>query len=135
MEDMPGVHMGRYRGLTCGAYNCIYALVGDAGSNPARTALMNIVSGNFEWDSEKNRTNAEKHGLTFEDAIEVFSEPYLRVRSNRFTETRFVALGKAKGRVIAVIYTERSNGIRVISARMARADERGKYQDRIGDIS
>lgn len=36
---------------------------------------MSIVSGNFEWDSEKNQRNSNKHSIAFEDAIEVFSEP------------------------------------------------------------
>lgn len=98
-------------------------------------AWMNIVSGNFEWDSEKNQANSNKHSIAFEDAVEVFGEPYLKIRSHRSSEMRWIALGKAKGRVIAVIYTERRGRIRIISARMARRNERGIYQERIGDTS
>jgi uncharacterized DUF497 family protein len=32
---------------------------------------MQIPEG-FEWDADKNRLNIEKHGIDFEDAIEVF---------------------------------------------------------------
>ncbi|GEM_PF-5308252 len=44
---------------------------------------MNIVSGNFEWDSEKNQANSNKHSIAFEDAVEVFGGPYLKIRSRR----------------------------------------------------
>ena len=33
----------------------------------------------FEWDSNKARTNQEKHGVTFEEAAEVFFDPFYQV--------------------------------------------------------
>jgi uncharacterized DUF497 family protein len=97
--------------------------------------MNKTVSHQFEWDSKKNELNAEKHGISFKHAIEVFDEPHLRFRSDRSHETRWVALGKSQGCLIAVIYTERNGRIRIISARMARRNEREIYQDRIGDTS
>jgi hypothetical protein len=94
-----------------------------------------ITSDQFEWDLEKNEINKEKHKIAFEDAIELFDAPFLRFRSDRSGEIRWVALGKARGRVIAVIHTEREGRIRIISARMARTKEREIYQQRIGDTS
>jgi hypothetical protein len=32
----------------------------------------------FEWDENKARGNVEKHGVTFEEAAEVFFEPFYR---------------------------------------------------------
>ena len=96
---------------------------------------MTLDLGPFEWDSSKDEVNKEKHGIRFEDAIELFDAPFLRFRSDRSGEIRWVALGKARGRVIAVIHTEREGRIRIISARMARTKEREIYQQRIGDTS
>jgi uncharacterized DUF497 family protein len=93
---------------------------------------MEVVLDAFEWNSNKGEANEEKHGITFGDAIELFDAPFLRLRSG---EIRWIALGKAQGRVIAVIYTEREGRIRIISARMARTKEREIYQQRIGDTS
>ena len=42
---------------------------------------MKIVLDVFEWDSDKGEANEEKHGITFEDAIELFDAPFLRLRS------------------------------------------------------
>lgn len=94
---------------------------------------MNEVSlKGFDWDSQKNASNAAKHGVSFEEAAELFQAPFFRVRSDRYGEPRWVALGKARNRVIAVIYTERNGRIRIISARRARKHEREIYEDRFG---
>lgn len=42
--------------------------------------MPDVISGQFEWDSEKNKTNQEKHGIAFEDTKNVFDEPYLKLR-------------------------------------------------------
>jgi uncharacterized protein len=94
--------------------------------------MINVLSGQFEWDSKKNEANTEKHGISFGEAIVLFEEPYLRVSSDRSGETRWLAVGKAQGRVIAVIYTERQGRIRIISARAARTSERENYYKIIG---
>ena len=86
----------------------------------------------FEWNLEKNEANQKKHGISFEEAIALFNEPYLKISSDRSGETRWMALGKAQGRVIAVIYTERQGRIRIISARAARTSERESYYEIIG---
>jgi uncharacterized protein len=96
---------------------------------------MKLVLDAFEWDSDKGEANKEKHGISFEDAVELFDAPYLRSLSDRSGEIRWVAFGKAQERVIAVIYTEREGRIRIISARMARTKEREIYQQRVGDTS
>jgi hypothetical protein len=97
--------------------------------------MNDVVSGSFEWDSEKDETNRRKHGIAFKHAATLFEEPYLRVLSTDMREERWVALGRADGQIIAVIYTERNGRIRIISARMARRHEREIYKDRIGGMS
>ena len=97
--------------------------------------MMDITWGGFEWDSKKNKSNITKHGISFKDAIAVSEEPYLKIVSDRSGEKRSLALGRAQGRIIAVIYTEQQGRIRVISARAARTYEREIYHTRVGDTS
>lgn len=84
----------------------------------------------FEWDRDKNLHNVEKHGIDFQDAIQVFEGGYLGYLSPRNDEDRMVAVGTVRNRIIAVIYTLRANNIRIISARVARRVERELFMQR-----
>lgn len=97
--------------------------------------MANHTFDRFEWGSNTNESNRQKHGIAFEDAVEIFDGPYVMFGSDRSGETRWLAIGETQGRVIAVVYTERKEGIRIISARMARTYEREKYKALVGDIS
>lgn len=90
--------------------------------------LASIEAGTFEWDEDKNRLNLAKHGIDFDDAIRVFDDPVLLYRSDRNHEERWVAIGKSNNHVIAVIFTRRSDVIRIISARAARKNEKESYR-------
>ena len=70
----------------------------------------------FEWDPEKAARNKEKHGVSFEDAVGIFSGPVLTGRSDRKGEKRWIAVGRLKGRLVTVVYTRRSGTIRIISS-------------------
>jgi hypothetical protein len=89
----------------------------------------------FEWDPRKARANAEKHGVSFDDAITIFFDndaldgPDIQHSSS---ERRFLRLGQAvDGRILIVAYTLRRSGdaeaIRIISARTASRRERAAY--------
>jgi uncharacterized DUF497 family protein len=49
----------------------------------------------YEWDEAKNRTNLAKHGLSFEDAEQVFAGPCVTFEDDRFVygEERLITLG------------------------------------------
>ena len=87
----------------------------------------------FEWDENKNRINQEKHdGISFEIAVRVFMD---EKRIERFdaehsslTEDRWNAIGMVN-RVLFVVYTERGERIRIISARRATKKEEEEYYD------
>lgn len=82
----------------------------------------------FEWDEEKREANLEKHGISFVAAIKIFlSDPYIE-RSDRNSESRYIAVGEVKGRILTVAYTLRGDRIRIISARRARKNEEKKYR-------
>jgi uncharacterized DUF497 family protein len=85
----------------------------------------------FEWDEEKNRINQKKHGIGFElakmvfmddDRIEIFDEKH------SITEKRYNTIGMVND-ILYVVYTERNDRIRIISARRATASERSIYYD------
>jgi uncharacterized protein len=81
----------------------------------------------FEWDERKWITNLEKHGLDFFDATVVFENPHVVVPSTNSDEPRFLAIGMLQGRFVTVVYTLRSEAIRVISFRRSRYEERQQY--------
>lgn len=81
----------------------------------------------FEWDSEKNEKNIQKHGISFYDAIEIFEKRYFNYQSWRNGEERMVSVGKMRNKIIAVIHTMRGENTRIISARIARNNERHLY--------
>ena len=83
----------------------------------------------FEWNETKNRENIEKRGIDFEDAISIFDGNTLERVDNRFDykEVRIIAYGVVAGHVLVVVYTMRDDVCRIISARIANRNERGKY--------
>lgn len=86
----------------------------------------------FEWDAAKARANLAKHGVSFEEAKKVFDDPLVFTRyDDRFDydEDRYVAIGQAVGRMLTVVYTERADRIRIISAWPATRDESDAYYE------
>ncbi len=86
----------------------------------------------FEWDDEKEQSNVEKHGVDFDTAVKVFFDPN-RIeyydKSHSTDEDRFITIGFA-GKLLFVVYTERKENVRLISARVATNSERRRYYDR-----
>jgi uncharacterized DUF497 family protein len=85
--------------------------------------------GEFEWDERKRKSNLDKHGIDFEDAIAIFEGETLESRSDEQDEARWKAIGKLEGTEIVVVYTLRSRLRRIISARRAGRDERRAYRE------
>jgi hypothetical protein len=85
----------------------------------------------FEWDEEKDRINQEKHGISFETAAYVFrDESYIEMYDfeHSIDEDRYIAIGMV-GDLLFVVFTERGETIRLISARLATERERRLYYD------
>ncbi|MBA2246782.1 MAG: BrnT family toxin [Chloroflexia bacterium] len=84
----------------------------------------------FEWDDAKSASNFLKHGISFYEATRVFSDPLVQVSEvtkPEHGETRFKAVGQIDDGIFAVIYTDRRQTRRVISARKSRRNERRIY--------
>lgn len=88
----------------------------------------------FEWDDEKNHRNFAKHGVTFERAQLVFSDPNaISLRDQCESEERWLTTGLVNGLVVIVVaHTIREERheeiIRIISARKATQRERTAYE-------
>jgi uncharacterized protein len=85
----------------------------------------------FEWDGPKAASNLEKHGVSFQEAMTVFADALGRVQRDlrhSADEERYVLLGMSeRRRILAVMFTERGESIRIISARSATPRERRDY--------
>jgi uncharacterized DUF497 family protein len=92
----------------------------------------------FEWDTEKEKTNIQKHGVSFEQASHIFTDPFALNKydnDHSNTEDRWILLGQSLNKVIlVVVHTFKDdNGIefvRIISARKATNRENQAYQRR-----
>ena len=87
-----------------------------------------------EWDPNKAAINLQKHGVHFSDAEAVLLDP--NALSFEDTEAqgeqRFVVIGMDHlWRLLVVVYTDRGNRVRLISARSATRSERRKYESGI----
>lgn len=84
----------------------------------------------FEWDENKAQTNFEKHGVTFEEAAEVFFDPFYQIgNTTTNNEQRDLIIGYSLAqRLLLVVYVERGRRSRIISARPATRTERKLYE-------
>ena len=97
----------------------------------------NIIMKNirFEWDENKNKINKKKHGLSFEEAVEVFGDENAILfddPDHSLYEDRFLIIGAIKSTKICIVshcYRDDDNVIRLISAREATKSEKKIYQE------
>jgi len=93
----------------------------------------------FEWDPAKNLSNQRKHGVSFEEAAQVFRDPLFLSWKDRVQdgEERWQACGKVEGLWLLIvahtIREEVEDGtlievVRIISARRVEPKERRRYE-------
>ena len=86
----------------------------------------------FEWDEDKNAINKQKHKISFETALHAFDDlDYIEIYDFEHSndEDRYIAIGRV-GDILFVVFTERGENIRIISARLATEAERRLYYDK-----
>jgi uncharacterized DUF497 family protein len=88
----------------------------------------------FEWDADKAASNERIHGVSFEEATELFraDAPVLEIydveHSDR--EDRYKSIGPVKRGLVLVVWTERADDVvRIISAWWATKAEQELYQE------
>jgi len=93
----------------------------------------NAAKKDIEWDEAKNITNQARHHVSFEEAATVFGDPLELTISDpdhSIREYRFVSVGESfRRRLLVVSYIERSDAIRIISARKPNKRERHWYEE------
>lgn len=86
----------------------------------------------FEWDAEKAARNLAKHGVSFAEASTVFDDPLsvtITDPKHSADEERMVLFGLSRrGRLLAVVYTDRGGTTRLIGARLMTRHEREQYE-------
>lgn len=90
----------------------------------------------IEWDPLKADQNLQKHGVRFEEAASVFSDPLAQIigdPNHSANEDRFILLGvslESRLLVVCHCYRESNEVIRIISARKATKRERKRYEEK-----
>jgi uncharacterized protein len=94
----------------------------------------------FEWDENKARSNLKKHGVSFEEATEVFEDPNALEdfdHDHSDTEYRFNIVGYSSRRLLFVVFVDKTHNLageelyRIIGARPAEGDDRKRYEEEI----
>ena len=85
------------------------------------------------WDRAKALANRKKHGVSFEEARELFFSgvDYLEIfdEAHSDDEDRFIAIGPVRRGLVLVVWTEREEDqIRIISARWATHQEQSLFR-------
>ncbi|HEY3856576.1 MAG TPA: BrnT family toxin [Verrucomicrobiae bacterium] len=87
----------------------------------------------FEWDPIKAKTNLAKHSIAFEEATTTFGDSLsltIPDPDHSQVEDRWIVIGQShREKLLVVVYTERGDNIRIISARPASRRERKQYEE------
>lgn len=86
----------------------------------------------FEWAENKAETNVQKHGITFEEATEVFFDPFYQTGDasvDDIEERDFIIRYTFSQRLLLAVYSERGDRTRIVSARSATRPERIVYEE------
>ena len=88
----------------------------------------------FDWDTNKQDKNWQKHQVSYRECEEVFLNKALIIfpdKKHSLMEKRLVAYGKTdNNRGLTIVFTLRKRGIRVISARDQNKKERRIYEQK-----
>ena len=84
----------------------------------------------FEWDDAKAAENLRDHRVSFEEATLAISDLFATEgfdMREAYGEERVILTGVSQGQLLTVVYTERGERIRIISARKATKHEHDDY--------
>ena len=86
----------------------------------------------FEWNPSKAASNLDKHGVSFQEAKTVFDNPLAAVfddEAHPIGEIREIIIGYSQyHQLLTISFTDRTDFIRIISARFATHQERKDYE-------
>ena len=74
----------------------------------------------FEYDENKSRQNSVRHGISLEDAIQLWRQSHVVIPAKKVDgELRWALIGMIGATYYVAIYTERGDRIRIISCHRA----------------
>ena len=93
--------------------------------------MRRVLAVEFEWDEDKRQRGIAKHQVDLLYAAGVFEGPTAIAPDDRgeYGEDRFIAIGLVRGEVFVVVFTQRGDKVRLISARKGGRRDRLKYQE------
>ena len=82
------------------------------------------------YDSAKRDRTLKERGLDFEDAPEVFAGATLEFpdEPHDYGEVRWQTVGRLRGRLVILVWTERADARHIISMRKGNAREKKRYE-------
>jgi len=87
----------------------------------------------FDWNPTKAKDNVIKHGVSFGEAATAFRDPFSSLIPDTVhsaTEERSLLLGLSKRRrLLVIVHVDRGEIVRIISARLATANEKRNYEE------
>lgn len=83
----------------------------------------------FDWDFAKSERNRRERGFGFDFAVLIFEDDTIEWPDDRrdYGEARVRAIGEVDGLVLHVVFTDRGDVRRIISARVADKKERNRW--------
>lgn len=108
---------------------CWNALLGSEMRTRALLPRLNAYTINdMTYDPSKRKRNKRKHAIDLAECDAIFDEPMLTREDPRdHGEQRLISLGRLKGKVVVLVWTDREDGPRFISCRVAEPHEREAY--------
>lgn len=94
--------------------------------------IYSLQNATFEWDRDKAKINVQSHlGVTFEQAAEVFFDPFFQTgdASDKDEQREFIIGYTFSQQLLLVVFVERGNRTRIISARRVTRAERKLYEE------
>jgi uncharacterized DUF497 family protein len=84
---------------------------------------------NFEYNPAKSQINQSKHGIDFDEAQLLWSDPLrIEIEAKSLSESRFMVIGKIGDKYCSAIITYRDNLVRIISVRRSKKGEVNLYE-------
>ena len=86
----------------------------------------------FEWDPDKSEKNRLKHGIAFDECVELWNDSNMVEIGSRLEleiERRHLVIGRIKTKIWTAIITIRGEKVRLISVRRSRKSEENIYYD------
>ena len=87
----------------------------------------------FEWDPIKSEQNTKKHGISFNDALEIWQAVHLtaeNIAHSKDGESRGATIGFIQGKLYTAVWTKRGEKIRIISVRRSRSGEEKTFKNK-----